>query len=54
MIQLDGYFCVHVSGQRQTGLEKNTSFTSPGTMVHMIYVLVVLFAGFDNLIASFS
>ena len=46
IIQLDGYFCIHVSDQRQTGLEKNTSFTSPGIMVHMMHVLFVLFAVF--------
>ena len=40
-IQLDGYFCNHVSGQRRTGLEKNTSSTSPRTMVHMMHVLFV-------------
>ena len=54
IIQLDDYFCVHVSCQRQTGFEKNTSFTSPRTMVHAIHVLSVLFAGIENLIASFS
>ena len=26
IIQLDGYFCIHVSGQRQTGLEKKKLF----------------------------
>ena len=45
-IQLDGYFCIHVSGHRQTGLEKNTSFVSPGIMVHVVHVLFVLFAVF--------
>ena len=54
IIQLDGYFCIHVSGQRQTGLEKNTSFTSPGTKVKVMHVLFVLFAVFENLIAPFS
>ena len=52
--QLDGYFCIHVCGQRQTGLEKNTSFTIPETMVHVMHVLFVHFAVFENLIASFS
>ena len=52
IIQLDGYICIHdVSGLRQTGLEKNTSFTSTGTMVHVMHVFFVLFAVFENLIA---
>ena len=54
MIQLDGYFCIHVSGQRQTGLEKNTSSTSPGTMIHVMHVLFVSFKVFENLKASFA
>ena len=54
IIQLNGYFCIKVSGQRQTGLGKNTSFTSPGTMVHVMHVLFVFFAVFEKLIASFS
>ena len=54
MIQLDGCFRIHLSGQRQTGLEKNTSSTSPGTMVHVMHVLFVFFAVFDKLKASFS
>ena len=54
IIQLDGYFCIHVACQRQTGFEKNTSFTSPGIMVHMMHMLFVFFAVFENLIASFS
>ena len=37
MIQLEIY-CIHVSGERQTGFEKNTSFMSRGTMVHMIFL----------------
>ena len=52
-MQLDGYFYVHVPGQRQTGLEKNSSM-SPGTMVHEMHVLFVLFAVFENSKASFS
>ena len=39
------------SGQRRTGLEKNTSSTSPGTKVHVIHVLVLFFAVFGTLIA---
>ena len=35
-------------------MEKNTSYTSPGTMVHVMHVLFVLFAVFETLIASFS
>ena len=54
MIQLDGYFCIHVSGQRQTDLGKITSSTSPGTMVHVMHVLFVFFAVFENFKASFS
>ena len=53
-IQLDGYFFNHVSGQLRTGLEQNTSSTSPGTMVHVMHVLFVFFAVFETLIASFS
>ena len=53
IIQLDGYFCIHVSGRRQTGVEKNTSSTSAGTMVHVMHVLFVSFAVFENLTASF-
>ena len=52
-IQLDGYFCIHVSGRRQTGVEKNTSSTSAETMVHVMHVLFVPFAVFENLTASF-
>ena len=40
-IQLDGYFCNHVSGQRRTGLEKKFSSTSPGTILHVMHVLFV-------------
>ena len=54
MIQIGIYICIHVSGLRQTGLEENTSFTSPGTLVHVMHVLFVFFAVFDNLKASFS
>ena len=49
LIQLTGYFTIHVSGQRQTGLEKNTSSTSPGNMVHVMHVLFVVFAVLENL-----
>ena len=52
MIQLDSYICIHVSDQLQTGLKKNTSFTSPETMVHVIHMLFVFFAVFENLKAS--
>ena len=54
MIQVDGYFCIHLSGQRQTGLERNTGSTSPETMVHVMHVLFVFFAGFENSKASFT
>ena len=52
-IQPDHFFGNHVSGQRRTGSEKNTSCTSPGTMVHVMDVLFVIFAVFETLIASF-
>ena len=54
MIQIGICICIYVSGQRQTGLEKNTSFTSPGTLLHVMHVLFVFCAVFDNLEASFS
>ena len=54
IIQLDGYFYHHVSGQRQTGLERKISSTSPGTMVHVMHLLFVVFTFFENLKASFS
>ena len=54
VIQLDGYFCIHPSCQLQTVLEKNTSSTSPGTIVHGMQVLLLFFANFENLKASFS
>ena len=38
IIQLFGYCYVHVSGQRQAGLERYNSYTSPGTMVHVMHV----------------
>ena len=53
MIQLDYYFCIHLSGQPQTGFEKNTCSTFIGTMVHVMHVLFVFFAVFENLKASF-
>ena len=42
MIQLDGYFCINLSGEHHTGLEKNTTSTSPGTMVHVMHVQFVV------------
>ena len=54
MIHLDGYFCIQVSGPRQTYLEKNTSSTNPGTMVRVSNVLFGFFAVFENLKALFS
>ena len=51
MIQFDGYIYVHVSGQRQTGLERQHK---TGTMMHMIHVPFVSFAVSENLKASFS
>ena len=46
IIKLEGYFYVHFSGQRHIGLETKISATSPGTMVHAIHVLFVVFAAF--------
>ena len=54
MIQLDGYFSIHLSGQRQTGLKKNNSSPSPGSIVHVLYVLFVFYVVFENSKASFS
>ena len=54
MIQVDVYFGISISCQNQTGLEKNTSSTSPGTIVHVMHVFFVIFAVFENLKASFS
>ena len=53
IIQLNGYFYIHVSGQQQTGLEKITCSTSPGTMMHVMHVLFMVFAVFENLKAYF-
>ena len=55
-MQLNGYLCNYVSGQRPTDLEKKNSSTSPGTMVHVMHVLFVVlffFTVFETLIASF-
>ena len=52
MIQLDCYFCFHLSGQPQTGFETNTNSTILGTMVHVMHVLFLFFAVFENLKAS--
>ena len=38
IIQLFGYCYVDFSGQRQTGLERWNSYTSPGTMEHVMHV----------------
>ena len=54
IIFLDGYFYVHVSAQRHTGLETKKDPTSPGTMAHVIHVLFVVFTVFENLKASFT
>ena len=54
IIQLYGYFYVQVSGQRQTGLERSNSSTSPGTMVHVKHELFMFFAVFKNSKSSFS
>ena len=55
MIQLESYSCIHISGQRQTDLEKTTSLTSPVTiMVRVTHVLFVFLAVFEDLKASFS
>ena len=54
MIELDGYICITVSCQRQAGLENNNSFTSPGTIVHVMHLLFMFFAGDENSKASLS
>ena len=54
IIQLFGYCYVHVSGQRQACLERKTSYTSPGTMVHVMHVHFMFSAIFKNLKSSFS
>ena len=42
------------SGQQRTSLEKNTSSTYPGTMVHVMHVLFVFLAVFEKMRISFS
>ena len=54
IIQLYGYFYVYDSGQQQTGLERKNSSTSPGTMVHVMHMLFMFFAAFNNLKSPFS
>ena len=54
IIQLYGYFHVHISGQRCTGLERYISSTSPETLVHVMRVLFMIFAVYKNLKSSFS
>ena len=55
IIQLYGYFYVHVSGHRHNGLEKKNSSTSPGTMMHMMHLHFMFFAFFfKNLKSLFS
>ena len=45
---------MHVSGQLQTGSEKLNISASTGTIVHVMHVLFVLVAVFENLKVSFS
>ena len=52
-MQLYGFFYVHLSGQRRTGLERLNSSMSAGTMVHGIF-FNVFFAVTKNLKLSFS
>ena len=54
IIQLIGYCYVHASGQQQAGLERKKSYTSPGTMVHVMYMHFMFFALLKNLKSSFS
>ena len=54
IIQLFGYCYVHMSGQRQAGLERYNSYTSPGSMVHVMHVHFMFFTVFKNLKSSFS
>ena len=51
MVQIDGCFCIHVSDQRQTGLEKNTSSWNYGARDARA---VFVFHSFENFKASFS
>ena len=53
IIQLFGYCCVHVTGQRKSDLERQNSYTTPGTMVSVMHVRKMLFAFFKNLKSSF-
>ena len=52
--KLDGYFYVHVYGQRHTGFETKICSTSPGTMMHVIHMHFVFFSVFENFKALFS
>ena len=54
IIQLFGYCYIHDSGQQQACLDRLNSYTSPGTMVHVMHTHFMLFAVFKNLKSSFS
>ena len=54
IIQLEGYFCIYVSGQRQTGLEKKYHFHEPRNYGARDARADCVLAVFENLIASFS
>ena len=54
IIQLFGYCYVRVSGQRQAGLERKKSYTTPGTILHVMHVHFIFFAVFKHLKSSFS
>ena len=38
MIQLYDYFNDHFTGQQRTNVERKKSFTSPGTIVHVMHM----------------
>ena len=54
IIQLFGYCYLHVSGQPQADLERYNSNTSPGTMVPVMHMHLMLFAVFKNLYHHFQ
>ena len=54
VIQLFGCYYVDVFGQRQAGLERKNSHTSPWIMMHVMHVHFMFFTVFKNLKSSFS
>ena len=49
IIQFDSYFYVRITIQRQTGLRNKNRSTSPGTMVHVVFMLFVFLAVFKKI-----